>query len=471
MATRTETDFIGSVKVPADAYYGSFTARAAENFRLSGTKVDMELIRGVALIKKCAALTNEDLGKLGRKQARAIARAADEVVAGKHDRQFILDAFQAGAGTPLHMNVNEVIANRAEEMLGGKKGEYRLVHPNNHVNMSQSSNDVTPTAIRLAALRLCGPVLREGEALRFTLAKKGIEYKGVMKIGRTHLQDAVPMTYGQTFTAWAKAVEKDMVELKDAANDLCGLGIGGTATGSGITAHPGFRELIVEKLDCETGFGLHPAKDPVEATQDMNDFLTFSSALRRYAVTLNRLANDLRLLVSGPKGGISEIMLPEVEPGSSIMPGKVNPSIPEAVNMCCWQVMGNDLAVMMAAQSGQLELNFATPLIAYDLLQSEQLLTSCTLMFRKSCIEGMAVDRKRAAENFERGFGYATAFSPYLGYKEVSLLVKEAYRTGTPLKELIVKKGIMGRDDVERVILSASGPSEVDKGILKRVKR
>lgn len=468
---RIEEDFLGKVEVPDQAYYGSFTARAAANFRLSGTKVHIELIRSVALIKKCAAAANAELGRFDTKQAQAIAKAADEVIAGKLDNEFVLDAFQAGAGTPLHMNVNEVIANRAEELLGGKKGEYRLVHPNNHVNMSQSSNDVTPTAIRLAGLKLSKALLAEAGALRASFAKKAVEYKDVMKIGRTHLQDAVPMTYGQTFAAWARAIEKDMAEMVKASECLEELGIGGTATGSGITAHPKFRPMLVAKLAEETGFGLKPARDPVEMTQDMNDFITFSSSLKRYAATLSRIANDIRLLVSGPKGGIAEIIIPEVEPGSSIMPGKVNPSVPEAVDMCCWQVMANDFAVLLAAQSGQLELNFATPLIAQNLLQSEELLANASAMLRKSCINGLKVDGRRTAENFERSFGYATALNPYLGYKEVSLLVKEAYASGTTLRELILKKGIMQKDDLEKVIKSASGPSEVDAAILKRVKK
>ena len=470
---RTESDFIGSVRVPKDAYYGSFTVRAAENFKLSGTRVHGEVTRSVALIKKCAAMANMELGKLDRKSGDAIVKAADEVIAGKLDREFILDAFQAGAGTPLHMNVNEVIANRAEELLGGKKGEYKLIHPNNHVNMSQSSNDVTPTAVRLATLKLAEAVLREAEALRDAFSKKAGEHKDTMKIGRTHLQDAVPMTHGQAFAAYARAIEKDIHEIQRAKDCVRELGIGGTATGSGITAHPRFRELVVKKLNDATAnaYALVPAKDAVEMTQDMNDFVTFSSALRRYASSLDRIANDLRLLVSGPKGGIAEIILPEVEPGSSIMPGKVNPSIPEAVNMACWQVMANDYAILLAARSGQFELNFGTPLIAHNILQSEELLANASSMFRRFCIDGMEVDMARTAENFSRSFGYATAFNPYLGYKEVSLLVKEAYSAGVPLRELIVKKGLMTGDDVEKVIRSATGPSEVDPEIVKRVKK
>lgn len=468
---RTEEDFIGKVQVPDQAYYGSFTARAAKNFRLSGMKVHPELIRSLALVKKCAAKANAELGVLDQKVAGAIAKAADEVIAGKLDKEFILDAFQAGAGTPLHMNVNEVIANRAEELLGGKKGGYKLVHPNNHVNMAQSSNNEVPSAIRIAALRLAARTVDETKLLQKSFEVKAKQYKNTMKIGRTHLQDAVPMTYGQVFQAYARAVEKDGEGISQAMERVREVGVGGTAIGSGITAHPEFSEKAVQYLNKESGLGLKPAKDGFELTQNMNDLLALSAALRAYAVTLNRIANDLRLLASGPKAGIAEIVLPEVEPGSSIMPGKINPSIPEAVNMVCFQVMGNDYAVLMAAQSGQLELNFATPLIAHNIFQSAELLANCSGMFREHCIEGLAIDKERTKDNLERSFGYATALNPYLGYKEVSLLVKEAYQKKVSLKELILQKGIMGKDDLEKVLSSASGPSEADEGIRKRIKK
>jgi aspartate ammonia-lyase len=459
---RTEEDFIGKVSVPDDAYYGSFTARAKENFKLSRQLVHMEFIRAVALIKKCAAQANAELGRLGEKEQDAIASAADEVIDGKLDKEFVLDAFQAGAGTPLHMNVNEVIANRAEEILGGKKGEYRLVHPNNHVNMAQSSNNVVPSAMRIAALRLSEPVITQAKKLQESLEKKADECSEIMKIGRTHLQDAVPMTYGQTFAAYAKAVEKDVAELERTVDGMRDLGVGGTATGSGITAHPDFRKKIIEKL--RESIDVRMAEDAVDMTENMNDMLSFSSAMKRYACTLNRIANDLRLYSSGPKAGIAEIILPEVEPGSSIMPGKINPSVPEAVNMVTFQVTANDQAVLLAAQSGQLELNFMAPLAAHNVLQSEELLESCTKMFIK-CIEGTKVDAGKTAENFSRTFGYATALNPYLGYKEVSMLVTEAYEKGISLKELILEKGIMEKDGLEKIIATARGPSVVDEKI------
>ena len=470
---RTEEDFLGKIEVPESAYYGSFTARAKGYFNLSGIPVHKELIRSVALIKKCAARTNAELGVLDKKVADAIATAADEVMAGKLDGEFVLDAFQAGAGTPLHMNVNEVIANRAEEILGGKRGQYRLVHPNNHVNMSQSSNDVVPTAARLAAIRLEAAVVEEADKLAATLSRKASSYKDALKIGRTHLQDAVPMTYGQTFAAWARAIGRDRAVIAEAAAGLGEVGIGGTATGTGINAHPAFRKSIIKRLNEEGGFQvtLVAAKDPIQMTQDMGDFLTFSASLKRYASTLSRIANDIRLLVSGPKAGIAELSIPEVEPGSSIMPGKVNPSIPEAVDMVCWQVMANDLAVLLGAQSSQLELNFGAPLIAHNTLQSEDLLSRCSSMFRRYCIDGMEADVKRSEEVFERTFGYATALNTYLGYKEVSSLVREALGKGVTLRQLILDKGIMGKAELDMVMKSAMGPSEPDKSLMRKLGR
>ncbi|MBU0532787.1 aspartate ammonia-lyase [Candidatus Micrarchaeota archaeon] len=466
---REEEDFIGKVEVPEDAYYGCFTVRANKNFQLSGTKVNIELIHSVALIKKCAALANMELDRLDKKVGNAIVDASQEVIDGKFDKEFILDAFQAGAGTPLHMNVNEVVANRAEELLGGQKGEYKFVHPNNHVNMSQSSNNVVPSATKIAAIRLSKELVREAELLQKAFGKKSKEYDKVMKIGRTHLQDAVPITYGQVFAAYARAMEKDIYELKRTVEGIRELGIGGTATGTGITAHPQFREIVVKHLNKESNLDLKAAKDPIEMTQNMNDFISYSGALKRFAVSLCRIANDLRLLSSGPKAGIAEVILPEVEPGSSIMPGKLNPSIPEAVNLVSYQVMANDKGVILAAQSGQLELNFATPLIAYDILQSEEMLTRCSKMFREFCIDGIKINEKQTMENFEKTFGYATAFNPYLGYSKVSKLVTEAYEKGISLKQLIIEKGILNKENVEKIIASAKGPSTIDDEIKKKI--
>ncbi|MDO8553187.1 MAG: aspartate ammonia-lyase [Candidatus Micrarchaeota archaeon] len=471
MAKRIEEDFLGKVDVPADAYYGAFTVRAMNTFKISRSNVHPELYRAVIMIKKAAALTNGELGVIDKKVSDAIVKACDESLAGKFSDQFILDAFQAGAGTPLHMNVNEVIANRANELLGGKKGEYKFVHPNNHVNAGQSSNDVTPTAVRIAALLLMHPLLKEIELLEKTLTKKSSAYAKVIKVGRTHLQDAVPISYGQVFDAYAIAVKKDHETILESFESLRELGIGGTAVGTGITAHPKFKEKIVQQLSKVTHLELSLAESSVETTHNMNLFSTSSSALRNYAATLNRIANDLRLLVSGPKTGIAEVILPEIEPGSSIMPGKINPSVPEAVNMVAFQIMANDYAILLAANSGQLELNFMTPLIAHNLLNGMEMLTNCTRIFREKCIDGLRIDEKKVNEHFNNSFVYATALNPYLGYSTVSKLVTEAYKKGKSLRTLILEKKLLGEKELNKIIATATGPSEVDRGLLKKVKK
>jgi len=470
MKTRTEEDFIGRLEVPEDAYYGCFTVRASGTFKLSGQKVDLRLIKAVALIKKAAAAANSELGTLDAKNASAIMQAADEVMAGKFDSEFIIDAFQAGAGTPLHMNVNEVVANRANELLGGKKGAYSPVHPNNHVNMAQSSNDVTPTALRLACLLSRKELLDSMESLEKSFARLGSEHQKTLKSGRTHLMDAVPITYGQAFSAWARSIASDRMGVVAASERLLEIGLGGTAVGTGINTHPDFKAKVAAKIKEFSGLDVHPAEDTVLTTNDMNCFLALSGSLRCYASTLNRVCNDLRLLGSGPNAGIAELILPPVEPGSSIMPGKVNPSVPEAVSMCCWQVCGNDRAIELAVQSGQLELNWGTPLIGNGLLQSMELLGNASSMLREKCVEGLKVDERRAAGLLDKSFVYATAFNPYLGYSLVSKLVTESNSTGVPLRELILEKGLMEKKDIDTVIASASGPSLTDKKLKERVK-
>ncbi len=472
--TRKESDFLGEVEVPKDAYYGIFTVRASSTFKLSGQLVNPEFIRAVVVIKKAAALANKKLGMLNEENAEAIAKAADEILNGKYNDQFIIDAFQAGAGTPTHMNTNEVLANRANEILGGEKGKYDKIHPNNHVNMSQSSNNVMPSAVRIASNRIAKSLVGEMKLIEKEFRKKAEKYSKTMKCGRTHLMDAVPMAYGQMFDAYAEAINSDMTTLETSLNKTRELGIGGTATGTGITAHPEFRKAIVdeinkiEKTDGNEGKIFVPAKNPVEKTQSMNDLLLVSGALRQYASTLNRIANDLRLLGSGPNAGIAEIKLPAIEPGSSIMPGKVNPSIPEAVNMICWQVCGNDRAIEFAVQSGQLELNFGAPIIAHNLLQSLRLLTNGTRLFRVECINEMKVDEERTKKLLEGTFAQATALNPYLGYSLVSKLVTESQEKKIPIKDLVLQKGLMEEKDLEKV-LCISGPALIDEGIKKRV--
>jgi aspartate ammonia-lyase len=421
------------------------------------------------MIKKAAALTNTELGSLEKQKGDAIVKACDEVLARKFDNEFILDAFQAGAGTPLHMNVNEVVANRATEILGGKKGQY-LVHPNNHVNLGQSSNDVTPTAIKIAAILEIKNLDKEIVLLERSLDAKANKYVDLMKCGRTHLQDAVPVTYGQVFNAYKVSIMHDRDVIEKLPDFLGCLGIGGNAIGTGITAHPEFQKKLVAKIKEIAKIDVYVSESSIKENQNMNYLLVASSAFRSYAISLNKIANDLRLLCSGPKTGFGEIILPAVEPGSSIMPGKINPSVPEAVNMCCIQVFGNDQVISLAAQSGQLELNWMTPLIGYNLMQSLDLMKNGTKLFREKCIDGLVVDEKRTKELFDSSFAYATALNPYLGYSLVSKLVTEAYQKGKTLKELILEKKIMETKDLEKVI-SITGPAEVDNEILKRIKK
>src|SRR3989338_4658167 len=443
---RVEEDFLGKKEVPESSYYGIFTVRANETFKLSSQKVDLRIIYAGAMIKKAAALANKDVGRLEKEKADAIVKACDEVLLKKHDQEFILDAFQAGAGTPLHMNLNEVLAN-----------------------MAQSSNNFTPTAIKLAAiLEIRKKLIEEIKLLEKEFANKKQEYKKLIKCARTHLQDAVPISFGQVFEAQEFAIKWDRKAIEQSSTYLSYLGIGGNAVGTGITAHPKFQKKLVEQLAKITKLDLEVSDSSVEATQNMNSFLHLSGALRCYAITLNRIANDLRLLASGPKTGFAEIILSAIEPGSSIMPGKVNPSVPEAVNMCCFQVLGNDYTISLACQSGQLELNWMTPLIGYNLMQSIDLITNATKLFREKCVAGLKVDEKRVKELFAQSFAYATSLNPYLGYSKVSKLVKEAYEKGVTLKQLILHLKILTKEDLDK-ITSITGPNEIDKEILKRI--
>ncbi len=389
--TRVERDFLGEVQVPEDAYYGAHTARAVENFPISALRLPPVFNHAMAHIKKAAALTHAELGKLPMETAEAIARAADEVIAGKFDDQFVVDAFQAGAGTSQHMNVNEVIANRATEMLGGRRGEYR-VHPNDHVNMGQSTNDVFPTTMRLSLLMTVPPTVAALDGLAAAFAGKAEEFRRVVKSGRTHLQDAVPVTLGDEFGAYATVLRGCARDVERRCDALRVLGIGGSATGSGLNTAPGYRRRVVERLSEQTGIELVPAEDLFAAMQSMKVFVDLSGALAGAAVELGRVANDLRLLSSGPRTGLAEIRLPAVQPGSSIMPGKVNPVMAECTNMVCFHVLGNDACVRAAAGAGQLELNVMMPVIAYNLLQSTSILGNVAEALRVRCVEGIEAD-------------------------------------------------------------------------------
>ena len=448
---RIEKDVMGEIKVPSDSYYGAFTQRAKENFQISGIKANKEFLIALATIKKAAAITNMELGQLDEKTGKAIVNAADELIDGKFDDYFILDVYQAGAGTPFNMNCNEIIANRATEILSGRLGEY-LVNPNNHVNMAQSTNDVIPTATRIAILILLMDLVAEARKLEWALRKKSGEFKHILKVGRTHWEDAVPITLGQEFAAWADSIGNDIKKILEAGDELRELGIGGTAIGTGITTHPKFHETIVQKLNEFTKLNLKTTKNMIELTQNYNGFVYFSSSLKMLAGTLFRISNNLSILNSGPKGGISEIILPDVEPGSSIMPGKINPSIPECMIMVCYDVMGKGETVELAAQYSILELNVMCPVIAHNIFQSMKLLTNALKMFRELCIDGIQANGERCSQLLHESTAIATALNPYLGYQVVSKIVKESLKNNSTIKETVLKNGLIDENDLNKIL-------------------
>ncbi len=449
---RLEKDSLGEVAVPASAYYGVQTARAIENFPISGLRPFPDFVWATAIIKEAAADANGGLGLLDPRLADAISRAAAEVAAGRLRDQFVVDVFQAGAGTSHNMNANEVIANRAIELLGGARGDYSLVHPNDHVNMAQSTNDVIPTAIKLASLRMLARLLPATRDLAQTLGEKGIEFDGVIKSGRTHLQDAVPIRLGQEFAAYGAAVARRADWIETAAKDLHELNLGATAAGTGMNSHPDYSAAVTRRLSELTGFALRPAPSLVEATQSLAAFAQVSSALRSLALELIRIANDLRLMSSGPLTGLAEITLPAVQPGSSIMPGKVNPVMAEMLDMVCFQVVGNDAAVAMAVQAGQLELNVMMPAVAYALLQSIQILTTSQAVFAERCVRGITANVERCREMAEASLGLATALNTYIGYSAAAKIAQESLKTGKPIRQLVLEKGLMAPADVARVL-------------------
>lgn len=452
MSTRIEKDSLGQMTVPASAYYGAQTARAVQNFPISGLRPHPAFVWAVTIIKKCAARANMATGRLPTDIGNAITAAADEVLAGGLADQFVVDPFQAGAGTSHNMNVNEVLANRALEILGRERGDFTVLHPNDHVNMAQSTNDVIPTAIRLASLEMLDPLLETLEGLENALAEKGKAFDQILKSGRTHLQDAVPIRLGQEFCAYAGAIRRNREGLESCIPALLELGIGGTAVGTGLNAEPGYIRGILEELASATGFPLTANPDLFEAMQNMDPFLALSSALRRTAVSLGRIANDLRLLSSGPRTGLDEIRLPAVQPGSSIMPGKINPSMAEMTNMVCFQVMGCDQAVLLAVQAGQLELNVMMPLIAYNLLFSMELLKNCVQKFTDSCISGIVANEERCRQYLDNSLGLVTVLAPSIGYNAAAEVAKESITTGRTIREIVLGRGLMPAADLDEAM-------------------
>ena len=451
-ATRIERDPLGELPVPAAALYGIQTERARQNFPISGLAPLAPFVDAVVRIKKAAALTHKETKRLDAKLADAIVRAADEVLGGEHRDQFVVDPYQAGAGTSHNMNCNEVLANRANELLGGKRGEYRPVHPNDHVNMAQSTNDVIPTAIRLAALTELGGLVAALERLASACLAKGKEFDAILKAGRTHLQDATPIRLGQEFTAYGHTIERSRHRIEQAADALRDLGIGGTAVGTGLNAQPVYPRLMVRHLAAMTGLELREGRDKIQLMQSLGDAAAFSGALRSYALDLSKIASDLRLLASGPRTGLAEIVLPAVQPGSSIMPGKVNPSIAEMVNMVCYQVLGNDLTVATAAEAGQLELNVMMPVIAQNLLFAMHILTTASRVFAERCVTGIRADAEQCRYWLERSPALVTALAPKIGYARAAELAKEAVARNVTVRELVMEKGVLKGKDLEEVL-------------------
>ncbi len=452
MTIRIEKDSMGEMPVPSEAYYGAQTARAVHNFPISGLKPHPAFVWATVIIKKCAAKANMTTGRLSSEIGAAIVIAADEVLAGELADQFVVDPFQAGAGTSHNMNANEVLANRALELLGRQRGDFSTLHPNDHVNMAQSTNDVIPTAIRLASLEMLDPLLEQLEGLESALAAKAKEFDHILKSGRTHLQDAVPIRMGQEFGAYSAAIRKNREGLEACIPALLELGIGGTAVGTGLNAEPAYITAIIDELTVATGFPLIASPDLFEAMQNMDPFLAISSALRRAAVTLGRIANDLRLLASGPRTGLDEIRLPAIQPGSSIMPGKINPSMAEMTNMVCFQVMGCDQAVMLAAQAGQLELNVMMPLISWNLTFSMEILKNCVQKFTESCINGIEANEKRCRRYLEDSLGLVTVLAPYIGYNASAAIAKESVASGRSIREIVLEQKLMAVEELDKIM-------------------
>lgn len=453
-ATRTEHDLLGAREVPDEAYYGVQTLRAMENFDISGVPLSHypSIIKALAMVKMGAARANHELGLMTAEVKNAIVQACTEILNGRHHYNFVVDMIQGGAGTSVNMNANEVIANRALEIMGRSRGEYQHCHPNNHVNLSQSTNDVYPTAVKVAAILSNRRLVRVLGDLVDAFRVKGQEFHHVIKMGRTQLQDAVPMTLGQEFTAYAVTLNEEIERLEQNVNLFHEVNMGGTAIGTGITADPEYSGVVIEHLREITGLDLHLAPDLVEQTMDTGAFIMYSSALKRLAVKLSKICNDLRLLSSGPRAGLHEINLPEMQPGSSIMPGKVNPVIPEVVNQIAFKVIGNDLTVTLAAEAGQLELNVMEPIIVQSIFESVEILERGMLTLRTRCVEGITANEEECRRYVENSIGLVTALVPVLGYEACSGLAKVAKETGRGVYELVLERGLLSKAELDDIL-------------------
>lgn len=453
-AQRKEHDLLGERIVPADAYYGIQTLRAVENFDITGIALSHfpNLIKALAMVKKASARANQKLRDLDPEIADAIAKACDEIIAGNLHNQFVVDMIQGGAGTSTNMNANEVIANRALEIKGHNRGDYEHLHPNNHVNLSQSTNDVYPTTLKLAILLSYKDLTSAMGELAYELKQKAVEFSSVIKMGRTQLQDAVPMTLGQEFEAYRITIKEDMQRIHSLVRLFQEINLGATAIGTGITAKPEYSSLAVDELSRISGIDFEVAEDLVEATSDVGSFVMFSSVLKRVAVKVSKMCNDLRLLSSGPRAGLNEINLPAVAPGSSIMPGKVNPVIPEVVNQVAYQVIGNDLTVTMAAEAGQLQLNVMEPVIAFNILQSIQMLSKAVTTLTRRCIQGITANEDQCRHYVDCSIGIVTALNPYIGYENSTRIATRALQTGRGVMDLVMEEGLLSREQLEKIL-------------------
>ena len=451
-AFRVERDPLGDLQVPFDAYYGVQTQRAVENFAISGLTAPAELVAATVLIKKAAAQANASLGRLTPRIADAIVAAADEILAGGLRDQFVVDVYQAGAGTSHNMNTNEVLANRASEILGGRRGEYTEVHPNDHVNMGQSTNDVYPTATRLALLMMLPDLLASARELALGLGEKSAEFAHIVKTGRTHLQDAVPITLGQEFGGFASNVAHAAGEVEHAWEGLRELNLGASAVGTGLNAGTDYTIAAIENLASLTALPVRPAADRFRVTQSMGDVLACSGALRRLAVEVGKVASDLRLLSMGPRAGLAEVQLPAVQPGSSIMPGKVNPSVPEMVNQVCFQVFGCDATILAAADAGQLELNVMMPVIAWNAVHATRILREAMRVLQARCVSGIRADEARCRELLDRSTALATALSPYIGYAATADIAKTSVATGRTIRDLVRERQLLEEKQLDTIL-------------------
>ncbi|MEC9488425.1 MAG: aspartate ammonia-lyase [Halanaerobium sp.] len=452
MEYRTESDSLGNKDVPAEAYYGIQTLRASENFPITGYKIHRELIISLALVKEAAARVNMDVGILGERIGNAIVQACQEIQQGRFHDEIIVDPIQGGAGTSLNMNINEVIANCSLEMIGKDKGDYHLIHPNNHVNMGQSTNDVLPTAFRLAAIRLLDRVIESFKNLHSTLQAKAEEFDDVLKMGRTHLQDAIPIRLGQEFSAYAATVERSIARFENRRDYLRVVNIGATAVGTGLNADQEYVKKITDKLREISGYDLVQADNLVDATQNTDVLVDVSTSLKTAVISLSKMANDLRLMSSGPRAGFNEIELPSAQPGSSIMPGKVNPVIAEVINQVAFQIQGNDQTIALAAEAGQLELNVMVPVLVFNLIQSLDILKNAVDVFTQKCIKGIQANRGRCSYLVDRSVGIITAINPHIGYEEASRIAKRAIETDRPVRDLILEEGIMTKEELDQVL-------------------